>query len=143
MSLQEGKTFSDKHTTDMSIDPSIQESINTQKKDNTISCAVAFEIAKQLEVSPQQVGTTIDLMNLKLIKCQIGLFGYSTGKKLTPDSEPDSSLKDTILSAATDSRLPCEKAWEIADKLNIGKMALGNASEGLAIKIKPCQLGAF
>ena len=108
-----------------------------------LSCAVAFEIAKQLNVSPQKVGTAIDLMNLKIIKCQIGLFGYSTGKKITPEKTVDTALNDAILSAAIGNRLPCDKAWEIADKLNIGKLAIGNACEGLSIKIKPCQLGAF
>ena len=82
-------------------------------------------------------------MNLKLVKCQVGLFGYSAGKKVTPDPSPDNALKDAILSAAKENRLSCEKAWDISDKLNIGKMAFGNPCEGLSIRIIPCHLGAF
>lgn len=143
MSLEEGKTYADKHASDTQIDSNIRDQINAHKKDDTLPCAVAFEIANQLNVTPQQVGTTIDLMNLKLVKCQIGLFGYDGGKKLTPDHSPDPALKEAILSASVDNRMPCTKAWEIAEQSNIGKLTLGNVCEGLGIRIKPCQLGAF
>lgn len=143
MSIPEGTTFAEKHAAGTSIDSRIEDCVSARQKDNAVPCAVAFEIAKQLNVPARQVGITIDLMNLKLVKCQLGLFGYADGKKLNPGSASDEALNRAILSAAVDSRLICEKAWEIADQLKVGKISVGSACEKLRIKIKQCQLGAF
>jgi hypothetical protein len=52
-------------------------------------------------------------------------------------------LKENILAALKNERLPCSAAWVIAEKLNIPRMKVSAACETLQIKIKPCQLGAF
>jgi len=39
--------------------------------------------------------------------------------------------------------LSCAVSWEIADALQLTRMAVSEACEALKIKIKPCQLGAF
>ncbi len=143
MGLQEGKTFAEKHGDGISINADIQHHIHEHEKDGKVSCAVAFEISKQLSVSPKVVGTAIDLMNLKIVKCQIGLFGYASGKKIKAEPFPGDRLKAAILAASVDKRLSCFAVWHIAEDLEIGKMAVGNACEALGIKIKPCQLGAF
>jgi hypothetical protein len=52
-------------------------------------------------------------------------------------------LKTAIESAAEDGRISCLNAWNIAVALAMPKIAVSNACEGLGIRIKPCQLGAF
>ena len=107
-------------------------------------CAVAFDIAKELGVSPAAVGRSADLMNYRLIKCQLGLFGYSPNKKIVRAAETvDEVLEKTLQQSQENNCLACRSAWEIADRLQLRKMAVSNACEALGIKIKPCQLGAF
>jgi hypothetical protein len=42
--------------------------------DGKLPCAVAFQIAQELKVSPKEVGETANKLKLKVCKCQLGLF---------------------------------------------------------------------
>jgi len=144
MSRSPKKSFSEKHGAAQQPDNVIQEEILKRIKDNTIACAVAFDIAKTLNVSPDRVGLTADLMDIKLVKCQLGLFGYPPKNKIVgsaDDIEPE--LSDAIRRGLVDGRLPCRNAWEIADRLGVPRMTVSGTCEAMGIKIKPCQLGAF
>ncbi len=111
--------------------------------DQKLGCAAAFEIAAELNVSPRAVGRAMDQMDYRMIQCQLGLFGHSPEKKIvTPEKTVALKLKTAIEVAAEDGRISCLKAWDIAAQLQIPKMTVSNACEGLGIKIKPCQLGA-
>jgi len=105
---------------------------------------VAFEIVKTLQVSPEAVGKNVDMLDFKLAKCQLGLFGYQPEKKIVkPQDTVDEKLKDAIVDALVQERLSCKIAWEIASRLQIPKMTVSNVCEAMGIKIKNCQLGAF
>jgi PIN domain nuclease of toxin-antitoxin system len=83
-------------------------------------------------------------MNYRITHCQLGLFGHSPEKKIvTPEKAIGIGLRTALESATENGRLSCLKAWEIAVQLQIPKIAVSNACEGLGMKIKPCQLGAF
>ena len=144
MNADKPSKFSAKHGPDAAPDRVIEEEILKRGKNREIPCAVAFEIASTLQVSPDAVGMTADLMNVKLTKCQLGLFGYRPRKKLVehPDHVPE-SLKTAISDRLVQGRLSCRKAWDIASELKIGKMEVCGACEAMAIKITGCQLGAF
>lgn len=144
MSHQDKPDFSKKHSADKKPNPLIENEISTRSKDNQIACAVAFDIAKALNVDAGEVGMTIDLMNYQLIKCQLGLFGYQPQKKIVnPTNNVDQELTHAVKDELNDGKLSCEKAWGIASRLNIRKMNVSQACESMKIKIKPCQLGAF
>jgi hypothetical protein len=120
-----------------------QHAIN-QMLGQKLGCVEAFEIAAKLNVSPKAVGRTLDQMDYRITHCQLGLFGHSPDKKIVaPEKAVDPRLKAVIETAAKDGRLSCLKAWDIAAQLHIPKLAVSNACEGLGLKIKPCQLGAF
>jgi len=122
----------------------IQQSISQQAINKKLGCVAAFEIATKLNVSPISVGQTLDLMNYRITHCQLGLFGHSPEKKIvTPEKAIGIGLRTALESATENGRLSCLKAWEIAVQLKIPKIAVSNACEGLGMKIKPCQLGAF
>lgn len=144
MNVHRGKKFAQKHGPDAKPDKSVKDEILKLTKNDEIPCAVAFEIAKVLQVSPDAVGKTADLMNFKLTKCQLGLFGYQPQKKIV---EPQNSLKEDLKDAITDvlvqGRLSCGRAWDIASRLSVSKMSVSGACEAMGIKIKDCQLGAF
>lgn len=143
MATRKSKHLADKHE-GKSPDPKIEAELATKSIDGQLPCAVAFDVATELDVTPAEVGVTCDLLNIKISKCQIGLFGYPPDKKVvTADKDPVPALKEALLAARTDNRITCEIAWEIAARLKVGKIAVGNACEAMGIKIKDCQVGGF
>lgn len=144
MSSTDKGGFKSKHPKGSVIDETIAAEIKTKLKEGALACAVAFDIAKRLEASPAKVGQTLDLMNVRLSKCQLGLFGYKPNKKrVVAENSNLSTLQGHIEGALVDGALPCVAAWQIADQQKVSKMAVSNACEALSIKVKPCQLGAF
>lgn len=144
MNQHQEKTFAAKHGPNTSVNKELQTEITKRASNSEIPCAVAFDIAQQLGATPQETGTAIDLLNFRLTKCQLGLFGYQPDKKIVKPSETiESQVEALIREALVDNCLPCRKAWEIATRLNRRKLMVSSTCEALSIKIKPCQLGAF
>jgi hypothetical protein len=134
----------DKQLDDFSPDPAIVRGIEQRSRGEALTCAAAFAIAEDMGCPPAAVGKTADLMRVRLIKCQLGLFGYSPQKKIVQARTPqDPGLGDAIRGGLVKDRLPCKTAWDIAASFGLSKMVVSGACEALGIKIKPCQLGAF
>jgi hypothetical protein len=122
----------------------LRETVRSRADSGTMACAVAFAIAERLHVAPIDVGQALDLEDISIVKCQLGLFGYKPEKKtVRPMEKVPNELRKEITSGLVDGRLPCAQAWAIAEKFNMSKMDISAACETLGIKIKPCQLGAF
>ena len=144
MKQQNGKKFAEKHESNAQLNQEIKDQIISQTKNNELPCAVAHKIAADLNVSPAEVGKTADLLEMMLVKCQLGLFGYTPEKKIVkPEASEDPDLTSAIQDARVDGVLSCENAWEIAGRFDISRMKVSSVCEQLKIKIKPCQLGAF
>ncbi|MCF8069054.1 MAG: hypothetical protein K9L30_10755 [Desulfobacterales bacterium] len=144
MSDHDLKSFSDKHGSDAVINASVKAEIEKRATDGKLPCAVAFKISEKLDVSPSEVGKTVDLINFRLVKCQLGLFGYSPEKKIVkPAENADPAISDAIKSALTDNHLTCKKVWQIALDFNVPKLRVSSICETIGVKIRPCQLGAF
>jgi len=125
-------------------DPIIADELKTRVKDNELACAVAFHIAKSVQADPARIGDTADLMNIRLAKCQLGLFGYKPEKKIVkPETDIDPKIREAIVGELADGKLSCVKAWGISATHGIPKLKVGNICEALGIKIVKCQLGAF
>jgi hypothetical protein len=138
-----GKYFK-KHPAGSEVDADLKKEICEQVKNNNITCKKAEEIAGEMGFSLEETGRAIDILNINITKCQLGLFGFGETKKIVqPAKEVAPDLKESITSALENERLSCLVAWEIAKKLNIPRMKVCAACEALQIKIKPCQLGAF
>jgi len=106
MDLQNDKRFVKKHGPDAQPDRVIKNEMLKRTNKNEVPCAVAFEIAKALQVSPEAVGMTADLMNYRLVKCQLGLFGYQPKKKIvTPQHTVTEDVKNAISEALVQGRL--------------------------------------
>ncbi|UCD78547.1 MAG: hypothetical protein JSW26_24570 [Desulfobacterales bacterium] len=144
MTRAKGQKFSAKHGSGAQADPTIKAEIEKKAKHGEVACAVAFQIADALEISPADVGKTLDLLELKLNKCQLGLFGYKPAKKAVKTKKPENpQMEEAVRNALVDGRLACRDAWSIARRFNVPKMTVSSACEALGVKIKPCQLGAF
>jgi hypothetical protein len=144
MTRENGPKFSDKHGANAQADPIATDKIKNSAKNGEVACAVAFQIAEELKRSPAEIGKTIDLLDFKLMKCQLGLFGYGPGKKaVKPEAPENQQLEEAIREALVGEKLSCRDAWSIASRFKVPKMTVSAACEALEIKIKPCQLGAF
>jgi hypothetical protein len=136
--------YARKHGKGAVMDPMIQGALLKRAPHGTLSCAIAFDVAKLVGVPPEAVGRTADLMELRLVKCQLGLFGYRPKKSIVkPPASVGPALKKAISEAIVGDRLACEHAWEVAQTLGIHKMKVSAACDYMKIKIRPCQLGAF
>jgi hypothetical protein len=126
------------------LNEAIATKIKEKMSEKRISCAEAHGIAVNLNVDPADVGTTIDLLEVRIIKCQLGLFGYGKEKNIPPLSDQiNPAIKSAIKSSLVNDRLACLTAWEIAKKFNVSKPMISAVCEVMQIKISPCQLGAF
>jgi hypothetical protein len=120
------------------------EAIKGKAIDDKIACSAVFAITGELGVTPADAGRALDLMEISIVKCQLGLFGYAPEKKIVkPAPSVSDAMSGEIRARLVDGKLSCAAAWEIAAKLKVAKMDVAAACETLEIKIKPCQLGAF
>ena len=141
--LDEGH-YAKKHPSEQKLDSVIADEVKDYAAAGEISCAEAHRIAESLNVSPGDVGVALDLMEIRIIKCQNGLFGYSPAKRIVkPADTVPPALKETIMENLVNERLPCSSSWKIAKVAGLRKMEVAAACEELHIKISPCQLGAF
>ena len=56
------------------MDTELEEKVTSSLVDGRLPCAVAFKIAKELKVSPREVGETADKLGIRIAKCQLGCF---------------------------------------------------------------------
>lgn len=113
-----------------------------------LPCAAAFKIAQQLGAEPIEVGQAADRNNVRLGRCQLGLFGYgpkSEGKHriVKPMAQVPNDLRQAIQESLTDGRLTCAAAWSLAERFGRPRLDISSAAEGMGIRISHCQLGAF
>lgn len=144
MTREDEGHYTDKHSQDKEINPDIAELVRKKSSNNKISCAAAFKIAEDLDKEPAQVGATLDFLEIKIAKCQLGIFGYDKDAHvLKPMEHVPDPLKKAILEVLTDGKLRCRDAWKTAERMGIGKMDVTSACNALGVKISSCQLGAF
>jgi hypothetical protein len=122
----------------------IAAKIKEKISENKISCAEAHSIALKLNVNPAEVGTAIDLLEVRINKCQLGLFGHGKQKNIPPlPDKINPEIESAINSSLANGRLPCSTAWEISKRFKMSKSTAAAMCEKMKIKISPCQLGAF
>jgi hypothetical protein len=146
MSEKPDKSFSSKHgqKSREQVDPAVRAAIERHAPQGELPCAVAFRLVDELQKTPAAIGEAADLLGIRLVKCQLGLFGYSPAKKIVQAAETVApGLEDAIGRRLENGRLPCEAAWSLARELTISRMGISAVCEAIGVKIKPCQLGAF
>ena len=145
MTHEDSGHYAAKHPPGTQVSEPLREAVKAKLSDDgTIACAVAHDIAQSLNVAPRDVGIAIDLQEGRIVKCQMGLFGYAQGQKMIKAAESvDPQLQQAVQAALVNDRLPCAEAWRLARENNMPKLAVANACETLGVKIKPCQIGAF
>jgi hypothetical protein len=144
MTHEDAGHYAAKHPQGTEVSPEIRQMLQDKIVDGKISCAAAHAIAAELNVAPEAVGIAIDLMEGRIHKCQLGLFGYQPEKrtvKPTPNPSPD--IVAAVKAQLANNRISCAECWKIAEHLEKKKMDVSNVCEGLGIKVNKCQIGAF
>jgi hypothetical protein len=135
--------FARKHP-GVTLDEGIAQEIRAQVLEGGLFCAIAFKIARDLSITPGDVGRSADLLELPILKCQLGLFGYPPQRRVVKPAEsvaPD--LEEAIQKELVNGRLSCAAAFTLAAKCKVPKMVISSACEKMRIKINSCQLGTF
>ncbi|MBN2282475.1 MAG: hypothetical protein JXO48_01155 [Deltaproteobacteria bacterium] len=144
MTHEDSGNYSGKHPEGTEVDPVVAEKLLAVAKEGGVGCAAAHAIAGECGREPGVVGRTIDLLELKIQRCQLGLFGYLPKHRIVEAAasvEPE--LENAIRVALQAGKLTCAASWDIARRFSLPKMAVSSACEKLGIKISTCQLGAF
>jgi hypothetical protein len=129
---------------EVEMDGRIAVAIRERLSEGTLRCADAFRIAEEIDVMPLDVGETADALEVRLVRCQLGLFGYGDPKRIVqPAERVTPELERAIRGRLVKGRLPCVEAWAVAARFGLSKLEVANAAEKLEIRIGQCQLGAF
>lgn len=137
--------YAEKHGAHAQLDQAIPEAIRKRSTGGKLSCVAAFRIAEEMGIKPSKVGKALDFLEMKIIKCQLGLFGHEKNKHLIvkPAETVPPDLEKALRAGLVNGRLPCATAWDIAKRFNLPKMSVTAACERLNLRIAQCQLGAF
>lgn len=136
--------YSLKHPQGTTINQQIAEKLEGKIIDGKIACAAANKIAEELGVKPEEVGVAVDLLEVRISRCQLGLFGYGAQGKIMEAAEKVSPELDVAIGKSLmEGKLLCLDSWKIAEEFGVSRMEISAACEKLKIKISSCQLGSF
>jgi len=145
MSHEDEGHYRAKHPEGENAHPKAAELIKKHAKEGKINCVRAHAISDELDISPGEVGKTIDLLEIRISRCQLGLFGYGKekGSIVTPTESVSDEVKAKIMNALKNKKVSCLSLWNIAAETGMSKLEVSAACEALGQKICCCQLGAF
>jgi len=144
MAHEDAGHYAAKHPEGTRADPEIENRAKQKISDGKITCAAAHQISQELGASPANVGITIDLLEARISKCQLGLFGYQPEKSVVkPADSPSAAIQTAIENVLENGRISCENCWQIAEQQKEKKMSVSSVCEALSFKVTKCQLGAF
>ena len=117
MTHRDAGGYSNKHGAGEKPNPEVSKAVSAAADAGKIACTKVFSIASELGASPAVAGKTLDLLEIRLVKCQLGLFGYSPDKSIVkPADTVTPELESEIRSRLAGERLPCIAAWQIGGK---------------------------
>ena len=121
MSHEDEGHYKAKHPEGTEIHPEAAERIKQQGSNSRITCAAAHDIAAEIGISPGEIGKTIDLMEIRITECQLGLFGYITKKRsiVTPAETVQERIKARLIEKAEEERISCLSLWQAAEDLDL------------------------
>lgn len=145
MSHHDAQHYAAKHAPDTTLNPAIAAGVQRLARNGKITCAQAHQLAADLDVSPFEVGKTLDLLEIRIAQCQLGLFAKRENPAAQIHATPLPPAVMTSLERITEPGKPvsCRKAWDFAAQQNVSRASVGAACNALQIKIVACQLGTF
>jgi len=147
MTHKDAGKYSAKHRSGKTLNEKVARMIREKSPGGELPCVMGEKISKELKVEISEVGITADLLEIKIKKCQLGLFGYGKkpnhGKDIQAADSVSGEMKRAIEETAENGKVTCAALWMIADRLGTKRKEVSAACETLKIKIRECQLGTF
>jgi len=147
MTHKDAGKYSTKHLSGKTLNEKVARMIREKSPGGELPCVMGEKISKELKVEISEVGITADLLEIKIKKCQLGLFGYGKkpnhGKDIQAADSVSGEMKRAIEETAENGKVTCAALWMIADRLGTKRKEVSAACETLKIKIRKCQLGTF
>jgi hypothetical protein len=147
MTHEDSGKYALKHPPGTKLNERIAKAIREKSPGPELACGMAEKISKELKVAISEVGITADLLEMKIKKCQLGLFGWGKkkdhGKDIQAAKSVSAGMKSALEEAAVNGAVTCAEAWAIADRLSVERKAVSAACDALGLRIRECQLGAF
>jgi hypothetical protein len=147
MTHEDAGKYALKHPTGKRPNEQIAKAIREKSSGGELACGLAEKISKELKVDMSEVGITADLLEMKIKKCQLGLFGWGKkpnhGKAIHAADSVPVEMKSALEKVAENGAVTCAEIWGIADRLGIERKAVSAACDTLGLKIRACQLGTF
>jgi len=126
------------------VEKEVAELLRRKRVDGAMTCPLAFQAAGELNLTTAQIGKALDMLEIPISKCQLGLFGYTPVRRIVQAAESvPEELAAAIRAALVEERLPCAAAFRIATDFKLAKIRVSSACEKMKIRISACQLGAF
>jgi hypothetical protein len=147
MTHEDAGKYALKHPPGTRPNEPIVKAIREKSQSGMLACGMAEKISKELKVDISEVGITADLLEMKIKKCQLGLFGWGKkpnhGKDIHAADSVSVEIKSALEEVAENGVVTCAALWVIADRLGAERKAVSAACDTLRLKIRVCQLGAF
>jgi len=124
----------------------IESKILATLRDGRLPCAFAFRLAAENGWTPAQVGAETNRLDVRISRCQLGLFGYESFRQkglIQQVAEVPGDMTVSLRAAAVDGAITCSALWRIAEDHGLPRMAIACAAETLELRVSPCQLGCF
>ena len=122
----------------------LEEKIAASLVDDRLPCSVAFDVAREVKVSRQQVGDEANRLKIRVVGCQLGCFDnkMATHGDLA-NKQIDRAVLDEVGVSLVDGYLPCPVAFKVAETVQVTPREVGDAATIQKIRINKCQLGCF
>ena len=126
----------------------IVERVRVRAHEGIMPCIAAHAAAWETNSTPQEIGKALNDLGIRIMHCQLGLFGYGPkeegkSKLIRPMPALDPDLKARLEGQAPNGVISCRACWEIADEFGVERLIVGNTADALGLRIMPCQLGCF
>lgn len=130
------------------MDNKLHQAMLESLVDGQLPCNQAHAIAQKLDTEPLQVGFAANETDIRIARCQLGLFGYgpkAEGKHkiVHPMDDVPERLAARLRAGADGENITCETVWEAADKLGYLRIEASSAVEAMGLRVSRCQLGCF
>lgn len=130
------------------MDEHIHQAMLERLENGQLPCNQAFAIAKILGVAPLSVGLAANKADIRISRCQLGLFGYgpkAEGKHkiVHPMENVPERLAARLRAEAEGDSITCAAIWRAADGLGFIRLEASSAVEAMGLKVSRCQLGCF
>jgi hypothetical protein len=130
------------------MDERLRQALQDQLEDGKLPCSQAFAIARTLGEKPLVVGFAASELDIRISRCQLGLFGFgpkSKGKHkiVHPMDEVPERLAARLRASASEKGITCKAIWNVADDLGYQRLEASSAVEAMGLRVTRCQLGCF